>query len=194
MSEQSLRAARDTKALEEEQRADRRAKSRRTLLAELSEAVRIVAPGTELREAIDNIIRAGNGGLILVADPDSLEKSLVSSGLKLGCDFTAMRLYELAKMDGAVVISSDMSTIHYANAHLDPDPDLPSGETGLRHLAAHRTAQQTGALAIAISGRRNVVTLYLGDKPPRILEDIGVVLDKAESAVATLEKFARRLR
>ncbi len=81
----------------EEQHADARMKSRRTLLAELSEALRIVAPGTELRKGIDNIIRAGNGGLIVVADPGSLGSSLISGGLKLDCGFTAMRLYELAK-------------------------------------------------------------------------------------------------
>lgn len=116
-----MRAARDTKA-PEEQRADGRVKSRRTLLVELSEAVRIVAPGTELRKATDNIIRAGNGGLVLVADPNSLDKSLVSGGLKLGCHFTAMRLYELAKMDGALVISSDMSTWFTSSAACENPP------------------------------------------------------------------------
>jgi diadenylate cyclase len=170
------------------------AKSRRTRMAELSEALKIVAPGTDLRSGIDNVIRAGNGGLIVVADPESLGESLVSGGFELGCRFTAMRLYELTKMDGAIVVSTETSTIHHANAQLNPDPNLPSGETGMRHLAAHRTARQTGALAIAISARRKVVTLYLGDNPPRILEDIRVVLGKAESAVATLAKFARRLR
>lgn len=192
-SRQPVKPTRNMRVLEE-QRTNAQVKSRRTRLAELSEAVRIVAPGTELRKGIDNIIRAENGGLILVADPNSLGNSLISSGFELGCRFTAMRLYELAKMDGAVVISSDTSTIHYANAQLDPDPHLPSDETGMRHLAAHRTAQQTGALAIAISARRNLMTLYLGEKPPRVLDDVRVVLERAEATVATLEKFARRLR
>jgi diadenylate cyclase len=163
----------------EEQHGDARIKSRRTLLTELSEALKIMAPRTELRRAMDNIIRAGNGGLIVVAEPGSLGSSLISGGFELDCDFTAMRLYELAKMDGAVVISPDMSRIHYANAQLNPNPDLLSDETGMRHLAAHRTAQQTGSLAVAISARRNLVTLYLGGKPPRVLDDIRVVLERA---------------
>lgn len=104
-----------------------------------------------------------------------------------------MRLYELAKMDWAVVISPDLSKIHYTNAQLSPDPSIPSTETGIRHLAAQRTAQQTGALAVAISARRNLMTLYLGEKPPRVLDDTRAVLERAEAAVTTLEKFARRL-
>ena len=73
-----------------------------------------------------------------------------------------MRLYELAKMDGAIVVSPNISTIHYANVHLSPDPGYESDETGMRHLAADRTAQQTGSLVIAVSERRRVVSLYQG--------------------------------
>jgi diadenylate cyclase len=64
----------------------------------------------------------------------------------------------------------------------------------MRHLTAHRTAQQTGDLVISVSERRLVVSLYQGPYGPHVLEDIGVVLSKANSAVATLEKFTRRLR
>ena len=64
----------------------------------------------------------------------------------------------------------------------------------MRHLAAHRTAQQTGSLVIAVSERRRVVSLYQGSYGPHVLEEIGVVLTKANSAIATLEKFTRRLR
>ncbi|MDQ4001752.1 MAG: DNA integrity scanning diadenylate cyclase DisA [Actinomycetota bacterium] len=168
--------------------------SGRKLSAELSEALELVAPGTQLREGIENIIRAGNGGLVVAANPEELEGSLVSGGMELGCEFTAMRLYELAKMDGAILITSDFSTIYHANVQLNPDPDLPSRETGMRHLAAHRTAQQTGALAIAISERRRVVTLYPGERPPRILQGTQAILNKSDSALATLEKYTRRLR
>jgi diadenylate cyclase len=105
-----------------------------------------------------------------------------------------MRLYELAKMDGALIVSPDLSYIHYANAQLTPDPTLPSQETGLRHLAGHRTAQQTGDLVVVVSERRRIVSLYRGAYGPHVLEDIGVVLSKSDSALATLEKFIRRLR
>lgn len=168
---------------------------RRHLPAELTEALVLVAPGTELRDAIDNIIRAQTGALVVIANPARLEQfNIMSRGIKIGCKFTPMRLYELAKMDGALIVSPDVSVIHYANVQLNPDPNFPSEETGMRHLAAHRTAQQTGSLVIAVSERRKVVTLYLDNLRPHVLEGLAVVLAKADSALATLEKFTRRLR
>ena len=168
---------------------------RRNLPAELAGALALVAPGTELREAIDNIIWARSGALVVVANPRKLESmNVISGGMKIGCDFTPQRLYELAKMDGAIIVSPDISYIHYANVQLTPDPSFPSEETGLRHLAGHRMAQQTGDLVVVVSERRRIVTLYRGYCGPHVLEDIGVVLSKADSALATLEKFTRRLR
>jgi len=168
---------------------------RRHLPAELAEALDLVAPGTDLREAIENIIRAHNGALIVISHPEKLERlGIISGGMKIGLEFAPMRLYELAKMDGGIVVSPDLSTIHYANVQLNPDPNLESEETGMRHLTAHRTAQQTGDLVVTVSERRRVVSLYQGPYGPHILEDIGVVLSKANSALATLEKFTRTLR
>jgi diadenylate cyclase len=168
---------------------------RRNLPAELVTGLALVAPGTGLRDGIDNIIRAQNGALIVVANPRKLERlNLISGGIKIEADFTPMRLYELAKMDGAIIVSPDVSYIHYANVQLTPDPTLSSGETGLRHLAGHRTAQQTGDLVVVVSERRRIVSLYRGPYGPHVLEDIGVMLSKADSALATLEKFTRRLR
>ena len=169
--------------------------SRRNLPPELSDALELVAPGTDLRDAIENVIRAHNGALIVVSHPEKLERlGLISGGMKLGLEYAPMRLYELAKMDGAIVVSPDIRVIHYANVQLSPDPTLESEETGMRHIAAHRTAQQTGDLVIAVSERRRVVSLYQGPYGPYILEDIGVALSKANSALATLEKFTSRLR
>ena len=162
---------------------------------ELRDALKLVAPGTDLREAIENVIRAHNGALIVISRPEKLERlGIISGGMKLGLNFEPMRLYELAKMDGAIVLSPNVSVIHYANVQLSPDPTLESHETGMRHLAGHRTAQQSGDLVIVVSERRRVVSLYRGDHGPVVLEDIGVVLSKANSAIATLEKFTRRLR
>ncbi len=169
--------------------------ARRKLPDELADALKLVAPGTELRDGIDNIIRASNGALIVVSNPEKLERlGIISSGIEMDLEFAPMRLYELAKMDGAIVISPDLRTIHYANVQLSPDPSLPSEETGMRHLAGHRTAQNTGDLVVVVSERRRVVSLYQGPYGPLVLEDIGVVLSKANSAIATLEKFTRRLR
>jgi len=168
---------------------------RRFIPEELAESLSLVAPGTGFREAIDNIIRANNGGLIVVANPAKLEKlGIMSGGIEIDCDFAPMRLYELAKMDGALIVSPGLSVVHYANVHLNPDPSLASDETGMRHLAAHRTARQSGELVVAVSERRGVVSLYKGPYGPYVLEEISVVLSKANSALATLEKFTSRLR
>lgn len=167
---------------------------RRNLPPELADALEMVAPGTDLRDGIDNIIRASNGALVVVANQYKLERmNIVSGGMKIGLEFSPMRLYELAKMDGAIVVSPDLSMIHYANVYLTPDATLESEETGTRHLAGHRTARQTGDLVIVVSERRRVVSLYQGPYGPHVLEDIGVVLSKANSALATLEKFTVRL-
>ncbi|MBA2343602.1 MAG: DNA integrity scanning protein DisA nucleotide-binding domain protein, partial [Rubrobacter sp.] len=120
---------------------------RRNLPPELADALEMVAPGTDLRDGIDNIIRASNGALVVVANQYKLERmNIVSGGMKIGLEFSPMRLYELAKMDGAIVVSPDLSMIHYVNVYLTPDATLESDETGTRHLAGHRTARQTGDL------------------------------------------------
>ena len=167
----------------------------RDLSMDLRKALALVAPGTPLRGAIDNIIRAHNGALIVVANPVKLERQgVISGGMKIDLDFSPTRLYELAKMDGAILVSPDLSVIHYANVLLTPDSSLHSDETGTRHIAGHRTARQTGNLVVVVSERRRVVSLYRGNTGPHVLEEISVVLSKANSALATLEKFTRRLR
>lgn len=154
----------------------------------------LVAPGTGLRNALENVIRAQNGALIVVARPDKLERmSVISGGMRIDVPFTPMRLYELSKMDGALVVSPDVGTIHYANVLLTPDPTLHSEETGTRHIAGHRTAQQTGELVIVVSERRRIVSLYRGTDGPHVLEEIAVILPKANSALTTLERFTGRI-
>ena len=73
-----------------------------------------------------------------------------------------------------------------------PDPTILSLETGTRHRTAERVSKQTDALVIAISPGRGVVSLYL-DGAKYILEDIPVVLAKANQALATLDKYRSRL-
>jgi diadenylate cyclase len=73
-----------------------------------------------------------------------------------------------------------------------PDPTILSLETGTRHRTAERVSKQTDALVIAISASRSVVSLYL-DGAKYILEDIPVVLAKANQALATLDKYRSRL-
>ena len=106
-------------------------------------AIARVAPGTELRQAIDDIIRSHEGALIVIGDPEALS-FLYSGGMRLDLAFTAQHLYELAKMDGAIIVDDNLSKLAYANVQLMPDPTIPSNETGTRHRTAERVAKQTG--------------------------------------------------
>src|SRR5215211_6270620 len=157
----------------------------------LVKALEMVAPGTALREGIDNILHARTGGLIVIGDPDELS-FLFSGGIKLDIDYTPALLYQVAKMDGALVLNSNATKIAAANVQLMPDPTILSIETGTRHRTAERVSKQTQALVIAVSQRRDVVSLYL-DGAKYILEDIPVVLAKANQALATLDKYRTRL-
>ena len=95
-------------------------------------------------------------------------------------------------MDGAIILNANATKIAMANVQLMPDPTILSHETGTRHRTAERVSKQTDALVIAISQRREVVSLYV-DGAKYILEDIPIVLAKANQALATLEKFRTRL-
>ena len=81
-----------------------------------------------------------------------------------------------------------MKRIISANTHLMPDPDVPSSEPGIRHRTAEQTARQTGALVICISQRRRVITLYKGTSK-YVLKDVSVLLNTANQALGTLEKY-----
>jgi diadenylate cyclase len=157
----------------------------------LLQSLDMVAPGTPLREGIDNIIHARTGGLILIAEPEDVSY-LFSGGIRLDIDYTPALLYQVAKMDGAIVLNGNATRITMANVQLMPDPTILSLETGTRHRTAERVSKQTDALVIAISQRREVVSLYV-DGTKYILEDIPVVLAKANQALATLDKFRTRL-
>jgi len=154
-------------------------------------ALEQVAPGTELREALDNIIAASVGALLVIGDAPNVEK-LCNGGFALNTPFTPQRLFELAKMDGAIILDAKCETVVRANVHLVPDPALPTSETGMRHRTAERVSRQTGALVISVSQRRDLVSLYIGGEKV-ILEAIEVVLAKANQALQTLQRFRMRL-
>lgn len=157
----------------------------------LVEALARVAPGTQLRDGIDNIIRAKTGALIILGDQREIA-FLFSGGIKLDMEFSANMLYELAKMDGATIINRGVTRIHRANVQLMPDAAIESRETGTRHRTAERVAKQTSALAISISQDRDVVSLYIDDIK-YVLTDIRVLLSKANQALQTLDQYRLRL-
>jgi diadenylate cyclase len=151
----------------------------------------MVAPGTALREGLDQILRARTGALICVGAIDDLA-FLFSGGIRLDIDYTPAQLYQVAKMDGAIILSENATKIHWANVQLMPDPTISSLETGTRHRTAERVSKQTDALVIAVSQRRDVVSLYLGGAK-YLLDEIPAVLAKANQALQTLDKYRSRL-
>jgi len=159
----------------------------RTLLT----ALRQVAPGTRLRAGIDDIIRANLGALIVIGEPSSLS-FLFSGGMRLDLPFTAQHLYELAKMDGAIIVNAGMTKLVYANVQLMPDPTITSDETGTRHRTAERVAKQTNAMVVSISQQRETVTLFIGDQRYQ-LGEISDVLSRTNQALGTLETYGQRL-
>ncbi len=154
------------------------------------DALRRISPGTTMRQGLNDILRARLGALIVIGEPAELS-FMFSGGIRLDQAFSPYLLYELAKMDGAIILNAGATRIVYANVQLMPDPTIPSAETGTRHRTAERVAKQTGAFVISISQQRDVVTTYVGDVRYQ-LEEISDILAKTNQAVTTLETYRTR--
>jgi diadenylate cyclase len=154
-------------------------------------ALRAVAPGTPLREGLDRILQAHMGALIVIGDgPEVL--SVCSGGFLLDAEYTPQRLYELAKMDGAIILASDCSRVARANVHLVPDPNVPTSETGTRHRTAERVGRQIDVPVITVSEDMSVVAIHRrGEK--HSLEPTPRVLARADQALQILGRYKSRL-
>jgi diadenylate cyclase len=156
----------------------------------LVEVLRQVAPGTALRPGLERILRANTGALIVLGSPPQVE-ALFTGGFQIDVPFTAQRLSELAKMDGALVLDETGGRILWANVHLMPDPAIATVETGTRHRTAERVARQAGVPVISVSHSMRTITLYV-EGWRHVLDDVGSVLSRANQAVATLEHYRAR--
>lgn len=154
-------------------------------------ALRLVAPGTQLREGLDRILQARMGALIVVGDgPEVL--SVCSGGFLLDAEFTPQRLSELAKMDGAIILASDTSRVARANVHLVPDPNVATSETGTRHRTAERVGRQLDVPVLTVSEDMSLVAIHRrGEK--HTLEPIPRVLARADQALQILGRYKVRL-
>jgi diadenylate cyclase len=152
---------------------------------EFLDILKIVAPGTSIRAAIDGIVDAKKGGLIIIENEELYP--LLDGGFKINAKFTPQRLIELSKLDGAIILSPDTKRIMYVNVTLVPDSKIPTKETGTRHKAAERTAKQIGTLAIAISERKNQIHLYYKNLK-YFLREKSEVLRRATETLQILEK------
>ena len=154
---------------------------------EIYQILKMVAPGTELREGLENILKARTGALIVMGDSPEIMK-LADGGFKINEDYSPAKIYELAKMDGAIVLSKDGKKILLANTQLIPDASITTIETGTRHRTAERMAKQTNELVISISQRRNLITIFKGNIR-YVIKESASVLARANQALQTVEKY-----
>ena len=150
-----------------------------------------VAPGTELRDGLERILRSGTGALIVIGSDKSVE-ALCSGGFRIDAEFSATRLRELTKMDGAVVIDKDIAKIVRANTQLVPDSRIETSESGTRHRTAERVAKQTGLPVISVSKSMQTIALYVGGRR-HVVENSASILSRANQALQTLERYKGRL-
>jgi len=156
--------------------------------------LRRLAPGTELRNAVDMILRQGTGALVILGNGASVE-AMCSGGFFLDdAEFTSQRLAELSKMDGGIVLDDDNQYIVRANVHFIPDPDLATNETGTRFRTAERLSQQTERPILAVSeeGRSVAVVYWKGQR--RVLRPPPVLEAEANQRLISLERLRRRLQ
>ena len=154
---------------------------------EMLKILELVAPGTKLRTGLENILKAKTGALIVLSDSEEILK-MSDGGFKIDEEFTPTNIYELAKMDGAIILSSDLKKIVRANVQLNPDFSIKTTETGTRHKTAERVAKQTGSLVISISERRGIITLFKGEFR-YVINDTSSVLMRANQTLQALEKY-----
>ena len=158
---------------------------------QLRSTLAAVAPGTELRDGLERILRGRTGALIVLGF-DRVVESICSGGFALDVGFSATRLRELAKMDGAVVVDRDATRIFRAAVQLLPDPSIETTESGTRHRTAERVAKQTGFPVVSVSQSMRIIALYVGDSR-YVLEGSDIIQSRANQALATLERYKARL-
>jgi diadenylate cyclase len=123
---------------------------------------------------------------------DKQVEALCTGGFVLDVEFSATRLRELCKLDGAVVLDKDITKIVRAGVQLVPDADIPTEETGTRHRTAERVNKQTGYPVVSVSQSMRLIALYVNGSR-RVIEDSAAILSRANQALATLERYKLRL-
>jgi diadenylate cyclase len=164
--------------------------SGRATSLDMAEALALVVPGQPLREGLERILLANRGALIAVGDgPEVL--SICTGGFLIDAEFSPQRLSELAKLDGAIVLSSDAGRIARANVHLMPDPSIPTTETGTRHRTAERMARSVDVPVISVSAAMGMVTVYRHDMK-HALQPASHMHERVSNALQTLQRFRQR--
>jgi diadenylate cyclase len=150
-----------------------------------------VAPGTALRDGLERILRGNTGALIVLGYDRSVE-AICTGGFDLDVDFSATRLRELSKMDGATVVAGDIGKILKAGVQLGPHASIETTEHVTRTLNAQPVAKHTGYPDISVSQSMRIIALYV-DGRRYVLDDSAAILSRANQALATLERYKLRL-
>ncbi|ORC16573.1 MULTISPECIES: DNA integrity scanning diadenylate cyclase DisA [Rothia] len=150
-----------------------------------------IAPGTELREGLERILRSRTGALIVLGN-DRTVAHMSSGGFAINTEFSATRVRELAKMDGAIICDKDASTLLAAGVQLLPDPAIETNESGTRHRTAERVAKQTGFPVIAVSASMSMISVY-AEGIRYTVEDTQSLMNRANQAIRTLDSYTERL-
>jgi diadenylate cyclase len=172
------KAAEDLKGMVVEEKEEEKKLTKLDILKKFSS-------GTGLREALDDIVQGNRGALIVIANKNS--GNVFQGGFRINAKFTSKRLVELAKMDGAIILSDDFKKILFSNTLLTPDRTITTLETGTRHQAAERTAKQISGLVIAVSERKQQITIYYGNSK-YVLQNTEELLRRATETLQILEK------
>ncbi|MGL4910350.1 MAG: DNA integrity scanning diadenylate cyclase DisA [Cetobacterium sp.] len=154
---------------------------------EFLEILSLLAPGTKLREGIYNVLDGEMGALIVIGLDPEVQK-IMDGGFEINCEYMPEKLFELCKMDGAIILDSDITKIYSANVHLQPSMRFSTNESGTRHRTAQRVAKQTDKLVIAVSERKKVVTIYKGEMKHR-LKSTTDLMSEASQGLNTLERY-----
>lgn len=151
----------------------------------------LLAPGTPLRDGLERI-RAGRTGALVVLGDNIVIEHISSGGFTVDHEFTPTALRELAKMDGGIVVSEDLSRILRAGVHFTPSDELPTIETGTRHRTADRIALQTNLPVVTVSASMSTIALFMaGLRYP--IESSEQILVRAEQTIATMSRYRERL-
>src|ERR1700682_3120783 len=156
----------------------------------MADALALVAPGQPLRDGIERVLQANRGLLLVVGDgPEVL--SICTGGFLLDAEFSPQRLSELAKMDGAIILSSDADRIARANVHLMPNASIPTIETGTRHRTAERVARSVDVPVVSVSAAMGLVTVYRNDVR-HVLQTERRLHERVSQALQTTQRLRHR--
>ena len=153
--------------------------------------LKLLAPGTQLRAGLDRILHGRTGALIVLGNNQHVQH-VSSGGFRIDVECTEQALRELAKLDGAIVLSNDLSQIVAAGVHLVPAGDLPTAETGTRHRSADRTSQAAGLPVVTVSASMGTISVfYEGHR--HVVETVQQVISRANQTLAALSRVSTRV-